>query len=145
MISNHLKVSWRNLIKNKVFSAINIVGLAIGLSCFLLIALYVLDELSYDRFYPDVDNIYRVNTDVKFGGSNLHFSQTADMLGSTLKKDYPQVVQYTRVFTNNGNKLIKKGNSYIDEQHVAHADSTFFSVFQLPSVAGSLSTALNEP
>ena len=58
MIRNYLKIAWRNLVKNKAFSIINITGLAIGLSCFLLIALYVLDELSYDRFYPDADAGY---------------------------------------------------------------------------------------
>ncbi len=145
MIKNYFKIAWRNLIKNKAFSIINITGLAIGLSCFLLISLYVLDELSYDRFYPNADNIYRVNTDVKFGGSNLHFGQTSDLMGATLKKDYPQVLQYTRVWTNSGSKLIKKGNSYINEAHVANADSTFFSVFKLPAISGDLSTALNEP
>jgi putative ABC transport system permease protein len=145
MIKNYLILAWRNLIKNKIFSIINLTGLAIGLSCFLLIALYVLDELSYDRFYPNADNIYRINSDVKFGGSNQHLNQSSDMIGATMKKDYPQVLEYTRIWTNNGNKLIKKGNTYINEEHVANADSTFFSVFKLPAIAGDLHTALNEP
>ncbi len=145
MFRNYFKIAWRNLIRNKAFSIINITGLAIGLSSFLLIALYVSDELSYDRFYPNAKNIYRVNSDVLFGGAELHIVQTSDMLGETLKKDYPQVVQYTRVYTNSGSKLIKKGNTFIDEPHVAHADSTFFSVFQLPSIVGDTRTALDEP
>jgi putative ABC transport system permease protein len=66
MFTNYLKIAWRSLLKNKGFSIINIVGLAIGLSCFLLIALYVVDELSYDRFYPNADRIYRVDADIKF-------------------------------------------------------------------------------
>ena len=57
MIKNYVKIAWRNLVKNKAYSFINITGLAIGLSCFLLIALYVMDELSYDRFYPNADRI----------------------------------------------------------------------------------------
>ncbi len=145
MFKNYFKVAWRNLIKNKAFSIINITGLAIGLSCFLLITLYVLDELSYDRFYPNANNIYRVNSDILFGGAELHITQTSDMLGETLKKDYPQVLQYTRVYTNNGSKLVKKDNSFIEEPHVANADSTFFLVFQLPVIAGDTKTALNEP
>ena len=108
MFKNYLKIAWRNLIKNRAFSVINITGLAIGLSCFLLIALYVLDELSYDRFYPNANDIYRINSDVRFGGSNLHIPQTSDMIGATMKKDYPQVLEYTRIWTNSGNKLIKK-------------------------------------
>lgn len=108
MFKNYLKIAWRNLVKNKAFSIINITGLAIGLSCFLLIALYVMDELSFDRFYPNADNIYRINSDIRFGGANMHMPLTSDMMGELLKKDYPQVENYTRIYTNNGDRLIKK-------------------------------------
>jgi putative ABC transport system permease protein len=145
MFKNYVKVALRNLWKNKVFSVINIVGLAIGLCCFLLIAVYVLDELSYDRFYRNADRIYRINSDIRFGGNNLHLPVTSDMMGATLKKDYPEIEEYTRIYNNNGNKLIKKGNEYISEFNVAHADSTFFTVFSLPAIEGDLKTALNEP
>ena len=67
MIRNYLKIAWRNLLKNKLYSFINIFGLAIGLTCFLLISLYVLEELSYDRYFKDTERIYRVNSDIKFG------------------------------------------------------------------------------
>ncbi len=144
MIKNYLKVAWRNLLKNKTFSIINITGLAIGLSCFLLIALYVLDELSYDKFYPNSERIYRINTDIRFGGSDLHIPVASDPMGATLKKDYPQVEEYTRLFKN-GSKQIKKGSEYLNEYKVVHADSTFFDVFQLPAIAGNTKTALNEP
>ena len=145
MVKNFLKIAWRNLIKNKAFSIINITGLAIGLSCFLLIALYVMDELSFDRFYPNADRIYRINSDIKFGGANLHMPVTSDMMGELLKKDYPQVEQYTRIYTFNGDKLIKKGNDYIDEAKVAHVDSTFFDVFEIPVIEGDVRHALDEP
>ncbi len=145
MFKNYLKIAWRNLVKNKAYSIINITGLAIGLACFLLIALYVMDELSYDRFFPDANNIYRINSDIKFGGANLHMALTSDMMGQLLKKDYPQVEQYTRIYTSNGDKLIKKGTEYIDEKKVANVDSTFFDVFQLPVVEGSTKHALDEP
>ena len=70
MLRNYLKIAWRNLVNNKTFSFINIVGLAIGLACFILIALYVLDELSFDRHNRKADRIYRVNSDIKFGGTD---------------------------------------------------------------------------
>ncbi|HVX26215.1 MAG TPA: ABC transporter permease, partial [Parafilimonas sp.] len=145
MFKNYLKIAWRNLVKNKAYSIINITGLAIGLACFLLIALYVMDELSYDRFFPDANNIYRINSDIKFGGANLHMALTSDMMGQLLKQDYPQVEQYTRIYTFNGDKLIKKGTEYIDEKKVANVDSTFFDVFQMPVVEGSIKHALDEP
>lgn len=145
MFKNYFKIAFRNLAKHKGFSAINISGLAIGLACFVLIALYVKDELSYDRFYPNVENIYRINSDLLFGGTELHIVQSSDMIGATLKKDYPEVLQYTRLYTNTGSKLIKKGNTFIEEDKLAHADSTFFEVFRQQAIAGDLHTALDEP
>jgi putative ABC transport system permease protein len=145
MFKNYLKIAWRNLLKNKAFSVINITGLAIGLSCFLLIALYVMDELSYDRFYPNAENIYRVNADIRFGGANMHMPFTSDMMGELLKKDYPQVENYTRIYTNNGDKLIKKNNEFINETKTANVDSTFFEIFQLAAIEGNLKQSLSEP
>jgi putative ABC transport system permease protein len=65
MLKNYLKVAWRSLLRNRTFSVINITGLAIGLGCFLSIALYVLDELSFDRYYDKAGNIYRINMDAR--------------------------------------------------------------------------------
>jgi len=145
MFSNYLKVAFRNLWKNKTFSFINITGLAIGLACFLLIALYVLDELSYDRFFRNADRIYRINSDIRFGGNEMKLPQTSDLMGSTLKKDFPQVEEYTRVYTNGGSKLIRKGREYISEPRLAHVDSTFFRVFSFKAMSGDLDNALDEP
>ncbi len=145
MINNYLKIAWRNLLKNKTFSLINIAGLASGLACFILIALYVADELSYDRFNEKANRIYRINSDIVFGGNKLHMAVTADPMGAALKKDYPEVEQYTRIYASNGAKLVKKGNTFINEQNVAHADSTLFDVFTLPAISGDTKNALNEP
>jgi len=145
MLKNYLRVTWRNLVKNKVFSIINITGLAIGLACFLLITLYVTDELAYDRYNEKAERIYRVDAAIKFGGNELNLAVSSDPMGATLKKDYPQVEEYTRVYASNGNKLIKKNNEFISEDEVAHADSTFFNVFTLPAISGDTKTALNEP
>src|SRR5574338_511716 len=143
MFKNYLKTAWRNLVKNKIFSFINIIGLAIGLSCFLLISLYVIDELNYDRYNANADRVYRINSDIHFG-AYLHLPLTSDMMGQLLKKDYPQVENYTRIF-DYGDKLLKKGNDYIDETSTAHVDSTFFDVFTLPAIEGDTKTALKEP
>lgn len=145
MFTNYLKIAWRNLLKNKTFSFINITGLAIGLSCFILIALYVADELSYDRYNEKAGRIFRINADINMGGTNLHLATCSDPMGATLKKDYPQVEEFVRFFNSNGSKLIKKGNEFIDEQKVAYADSTLFNVFTLPAIEGDTKNALNEP
>ena len=145
MIQNYFKIAWRNLKKNKAFAIINIAGLAIGLACFLLIALYVADEISYDRYNANAERIYRVDANVKFGGNELNLAVSSDPMGATLKKDYPQVEEYTRIYGSSGPKLIKKGNEFINEERVCNADSTFFNVFTLPAIAGDTKTSLNEP
>ncbi|QEC65979.1 FtsX-like permease family protein [Panacibacter ginsenosidivorans] len=145
MVKNYFKIAFRNLWKNKGYSTINILGLAIGLATCLLITLYVTDELSYDRYNVNADRIYRINADIRFGGGDLHMTQTSDMMGQVLKKDYPQVEEYTRIYGNEGAKLIKKGNEFITEKNIAYVDSTFFNVFTLPAIEGDAKTALNQP
>ena len=145
MFKNYFKVALRNLWKHKGFSAINIIGLAMGLACFIMIAMYVTDELSYDRYHEKAGRIYRINSDIRFGGTDMIMAVSADPMGATLKKDYPQVEEYTRIYASSGSKLIKKGNEYINEDRVANADSTLFNVFTFPAVAGDAKTALNEP
>ncbi|UAY56919.1 ABC transporter permease [Arachidicoccus terrestris] len=145
MFKTYLKTAWRSLIKHKVNSIINITGLAIGLACSILIILYVVDELSYDRFFPGKEQIVRVNTDFNFGGREMRMAQSSDIMGPTLKKDYPQVEAYTRIYNNDGARLIKKGNEYFNEKRVASVDSTFFDVFQLPVIAGDARHALDKP
>ena len=89
MLINYLKIAWRNLVKHKTFSIINIAGLAIGLGCFVLIALYVADELSFDRYNDKAGRIYRVNSDIRFGGNEQRLAVSSDMMGATLKKRLP--------------------------------------------------------
>lgn len=145
MIKNYFKIAFRNIWKNKAYSAINIFGLAIGLATCLLISLYVTDELSYDKFFPKANRIYRINSDLSFGGAHMHITQTPDIMGELLKKDYPEVEEYTRIYTSEGSKLIKKGIEFIDEPRVANVDSTFFNVFALPVLKGNTHTALSQP
>jgi len=145
MFKNLFKTAWMDLVKNKTFSIINIAGLAIGLSCFLLITMYVLDELSFDKYNDKADRIYRVNSDIRFGGTDLPLAVCSDPMGATLKKDYPDVEEFVRFYASSGSKLIKKGNEWINENAVTHADSTLFKVFTLPVISGDVNTALNEP
>jgi len=145
MIKNYLKIAWRNLLKNKGFTAINIIGLSLGIGCFIVIAMFVTDELSYDQYHEKADRIYRINSDIKFGGANLSMAVSADPMGETLKSDYPEVEEYVRLYSSGGSKIIKKGSEYINENLVTHADSTIFNVFSLPAIVGNTKTALNEP
>ncbi len=144
MLKNYLTVAFRNLGKNKGFSAINIIGLAIGIATCLLITLYVLDDVGYDQFNTKASRIYRVDGDIQFGGNHFVLAVAPDPMGPTLKKDFPQVEQYVR-FRNYGGFLVKKGAENIQENRVIYADSTLFEVFTLPMTDGDATTALTEP
>ncbi|MBQ4820423.1 ABC transporter permease [Aquimarina sp. MMG016] len=145
MIRNYFKIAWRNLLKNKGFTIINITGLSLGIGCFIMITMFVMDELSYDRYNEKADRIYRINSDIIFGGTEMSMAITSDPMGEVLKNDYPEVEEYVRLYASQGSKLIKKGSEFINEVAVTHADSTLFNVFTLPALAGDTKTALNEP
>jgi putative ABC transport system permease protein len=144
MIRNYFRVILRNLARNKFYSSINIIGLAVGLATCLLIFLYVVDELSFDRFNKKADRIFRVNNEVRFGDNYFDLAQTPALMGVTMMKDFSQVEQYTRLRWRGGLQ-IKKDNENISEDRVGYADSTLFDVFSLTVLSGNPRTALVEP
>jgi putative ABC transport system permease protein len=144
MFRNYLKTAVRNLFKNKFYTALNITGLAAGLATCLLILLYVLDELSFDKYNANANRIYRVNNEVKFGGNYFDLAVGPALMGSTMVRELPQVEQYTRLRWY-GSFLVKKGNENISEGKVGYADSTLFDVFTLPLIEGNTKNALKEP
>src|SRR5690348_6273518 len=143
MFRNYFKTAFRNLLKNKFYTSINIIGLAAGLATCLLILLYVLDELNYDKYNANADRIYRVNNEIKFGDNYFDLAQGPAPMGITMVRDFPQVEQYTRIRWY-GSFLVKKGNENIQEGRVGYADSTLLDVFTLPMLAGNPKTALKE-
>jgi putative ABC transport system permease protein len=144
MFRNYFKTALRNLWKNKGFSAINIIGLAIGLSTCLLILIYVMDELSYDRYNKNADRIYRLDGEIKFGGNHFILAVAPAPAGPAMRQDFPEIEKEVR-FRGYGGLLVKKGGQNIREESVIYADSTLFDVFTLPMLAGDPHTALVEP
>ncbi|HVX48701.1 MAG TPA: ABC transporter permease [Chitinophagaceae bacterium] len=144
MLKNYLKVALRNLWKNKAFSAINITGLSVGLAVCLLIVLYVKDELSYDKYNTNAENIYRLDADIYFNGTQFTSAICPAPLAPTLRKDHPEIIQYVRM-REFRDMLVKKDNQNIRDHKLVFADSTFFRVFSIPMIAGNRLTALNEP
>jgi putative ABC transport system permease protein len=144
MLRNYLKTALRNLWKNKGFSAINILGLAIGLATCLLIIIYVMDEVSYDRYNKNADRIYRLDAEIKFGGNHFILAVAPAAAGPAMRRDFPEVEKEVR-FRGFGGLMIKKGSQNIREDAVIYADSTLFDVFSLPLLAGDAHTALVEP
>jgi putative ABC transport system permease protein len=141
MIKNYFKIIWRNMWKNKVFSAINIFGLALGLACSLLILLWVKNELGYDRFYKDTDRIAEIYSRDNSNGKLAVWNGTPGLLAPELKKNYPEVedaVRFRIVYF-----LMTEGEKHLNVEG-SFADSAFLSVFNFPLLEGNAKTALND-
>ncbi len=143
MIRNYLKTAFRNLWRAKAFSVINIVGLSVALACCMLILLYTMDEVSYDRFNVKRESIYRivVNSTSPTGTTNKYAS-TGMMQGPSFQRQIPEIESFVRI--QGANYTVKRGNEVFDEEAL-YADSNFFSVFTFPLMGGDPKTALKDP
>lgn len=144
MLTNFIKIAWRNLIRNKAFSAINIIGLALGLATCMLISLFVLDELSYDRFHEKADRIVRVFFRGTMQGGKMNESHVMPPVAQTLKTDYPEVQEATRLRMG-GSPFINYGDKAFRDASLVYVDSNFFQVFTFPLLQGDAKTALIRP
>jgi putative ABC transport system permease protein len=144
MLRNYIKIAWRNLLRNKVFSFINITGLALGMATCLLISLYVYHELSYDRFHEKAARIVRVTFRANMNGNKINEAHVMPPTAQALLRDYPEVMEATRL-RHAGELLLTKGNDVVRENAVAFADANFFEVFSFPLMNGSSKSALIRP
>src|SRR5215831_2630939 len=125
MLKNYFKTAWRNIRKNKLFSFINILGLSLGIATCFIIMLYVQDELSYDRFNKNADNIARVIFRADVNGGKINESVTMPPLAQTMKKDFPEVKDATRVKNFGAPKITYNKKVFKDDQF-ALVDPNFF-------------------
>ncbi|WP_077923205.1 ABC transporter permease [Spirosoma sp. 209] len=144
MLQSYVKIAWRNLVRNRAFSAINIVGLALGLATCLLIMLFVLDELSYDRYNDKADRMVRVVFHAVMNGGEINEANVMPPVAQTLKADYPEVEDATRIHTVGSPGITVGDKSFRDDQ-LAYVDSNFLQVFTLPLIQGDAKTALIQP
>lgn len=144
MISNYMKIAFRHVAKNKVFSALNILGLSIGLTACILIFQFVSFELSYDKFNEKFDRTYRITND-RFQNGKLiqHGTIMYPTIGPTMAKDYEEIEEYTRLMPA-GDLNIKVGEKFFRDEQCHFADEHFLSVFTFPLLAGDLKTALKD-
>jgi putative ABC transport system permease protein len=146
MLKSYLKIALRNLARHKGYAFINILGLAVGLAASVLVMLYVVDELGYDRFHANADRIYRITADwSNKGDSKIHQLGTPWILAKTIRDKYPQVEALTQLTGPLGDVVIRKGELALKETEVFAADAWFFDVFSFPLVKGNAKTALSEP
>ncbi len=145
MIKNFFKVAFRNMAKNKIFAAINLIGLTTGICASVFILLYVVDELSYDRFYPEAENIYRMQLHGKMSDQEIHTVTTNSVLGTAMVAEIPGVIHSTRMDDFSGEWTFRKGDMVYAEEKVFTADSSYFEVFSHPFLQGSKEGALTGP
>lgn len=140
MIKNYFKIAWRNIVKNPGYSIINIGGLAIGMACFLLIALFIRNELSYDSYHEKGDNIYRI---VHHDNEGKQIWGNAPV-GPALKKDFSEVVEIVQ-FSGRSDILLEYNERSFQEGNSFYVDETAFDIFSWPLRSGNPKTALKDP
>jgi putative ABC transport system permease protein len=144
MIKNYFKIAWRNIVKNKVMFGINIAGLALGIGSCIIISLFVIDELNYDRFNAKAENIARVVLKANINGETINEAVVMAPVAQTFKNDLPEVLDATRL-TNLYNPEISYRNTTFRDSKFAYVDPNFFSVFTLPIIEGNKINPLEEP
>ncbi|MBN1352709.1 ABC transporter permease, partial [candidate division KSB1 bacterium] len=141
MFKNYFKIALRNLIRHKTFFFINIFGLAIGITCTILILLWVQDELGFDKFNKNADSIYRV---VKYSADEKGASISPAQLAPTLAAQLPEIDSYTRIFKLPRLIFTHENNNFYEDNGIL-ADPAFLSMFTFPLKEGNIQTALDEP
>ncbi len=142
MLANYFKIAWRNVVSNPLFSAINIVGLAIGLACCIIITLFVRYETSFDQHWKSPDDVYRVTRD--FYGNNLRLAAIAPPIAPLLGEDFEEIEEITRIMPS-GNLPIDVGDRQFRETELAIADGNFLTFFGIELIEGDPATALDNP
>jgi putative ABC transport system permease protein len=144
MLKNYIKIAIRNLLKYKGTSFINIFGLSVGITCCILISLFVLDELSYDRYHEKSGRIFRVTLRGIVGTNEFIGAVTCAPLAAAMVRDFPEVVAATR-FRNFGFPVLRYDEKVFSEERFFWADPTVFDVFTIPFIKGNPKTALSKP
>jgi len=143
MLKSYLKIALRNIKNQKGYSFINIASLAIGLTCFMLILLYIRYEFSYDKYHDNAQHIYRVVREEK--GTPVWFNSSEHPLAAALKGDFPEVVKATRVKKNEEYGVVECNSKLFNEDGIYYADRDFLEMFTFPLVSGDRQSALTEP
>ncbi len=147
MIKNYFKTTFRNLWKNKTYTLINIIGLAVGTLCCLYILLYVREHYSYDKHHRQAGDIYRINSIIKLPGDKHSNATASPPIAPAMKNDFAEVQQFTRIVSTIGIRqhLLRYKGKSVYEKEASFVDSTFFDVFSYHFMHGNPSHALIEP
>ncbi len=143
MLRNSLKIAFRQIRKHKLYAAVNIAGLTLGIASCLLIGVYILHEFSYDRFHVNAARIVRVTMDYNAGDAVTKVVTTGTKVGPQFKRTFPEIENYAR--TLKYTRVVKYGNHVFEESNFLYADAPFFTMFSFPLIAGDASTVLDAP
>lgn len=144
MFKNLLKIAIRSILKDRTYTAINVLGLTIGITCSLFLLMYIIDELSYDRYHKNADNIYRIVSNIKEPDNAFTWAVAQIPLAEELRDNYPEVKNAVRFF-GTGQTLYKHGDVEFTESDFFLADSTAFDMFSYEWISGDIETALDNP
>lgn len=143
MFKNYIKTALRNLYKNRLYSIINIVGLTVGLTACLLIGVYIMHELSYDKFNANANRIVRATMEYRQAGTINTTATTGTKVGPQFKRTFPVIEDYARTFITHN--VVKNGEKIFEEPHILYADPAFFKIFSFHLIEGNVETALDAP
>jgi len=148
MIKNYFKTAWRNMMRNKTSSFINVSGLSIGIACVLMIVIYIQNELSYDKFHKDADRIFQVVLNGNMNGQEFWAGNTAPPVGAALTNNIPEIESYTRFYEPNDIVVRYEENGrseFFTEKNILAVDSNFLQLFGFKILEGDAATALMKP
>ncbi len=145
MLRNYITIAWRHVKKHPAYSIQNIFGLSVALAVAILTIVYVKNEFSFDKHYQNSERIFRLNTDFKIGDQEVHTAQSSDVLGPILAERFTEVESYVRFFALNAPFRIRKDGKSLKETHAVFADSSLFTVFNIPMVEKLAISSFSEP
>ena len=144
MLRNYLKISWRNIVRHKGFSFINMFGLSVGMACCIVIFLYVSNEFSYDKYHKDTSRIFRVAEHRKVPAGEFRSARISPAVAPALKNKFPQIENIARI-TPVSNGLVRHNLLSFYEDRIAYVDEDIFRIFSIPFIRGSPDSALSRP
>lgn len=145
MLTNYLTITWRSLLKNKLYTGLNVAGLTFGMTCFLFIALFVFDELTFDQQHSNAERIFRVVEHKSVKGEATIVAGAGFMLAEQGKKSIPEIENMTRMVRTGRSNLVDPENPVYVQETVTVADGNFLQIFDFPMISGDRATALKEP
>lgn len=143
MIKSYIKIAWRNLKKNRLYTFVNVIGLTIGVVSCLLIGIYIKEEFSYDRFNKNADRIARVTMDYSNGGPSQKVAVTGTKVGPEFKRNFPEVIDYVRILSSGA--VVGYQSLLFKEKSILYADPSLLKIFSFKMLKGDVKKQLNSP